>query len=232
MRHGTAPLPASSSHSIRESLAGLATREAGASRVFARYRLDYCCHGGESLEDACARRGLDPQAMLAEIAAEAPRDERFERFDDRPLPEVIDHILARYHAGHREELPRLHAMAEKVEAVHRDKPDCPRGLAAHLELLSKELEEHMQKEEQVLFPMLRAGRGSLASGPIQVLELEHEDHARNLERSRELAHDFVPPADACGTWRALYLGLDEFEREVMRHVHLENHVLFPRALNG
>jgi regulator of cell morphogenesis and NO signaling len=95
-----------------------------------------------------------------------------------------------------------------------------------------ELESHMQKEEHVLFPLILAGRGALAAAPIRVMEREHEDHGRNLERLRELAHDFAPPLDACGTWRALYLGLEELEREIMEHIHLENHVLFPRALRA
>ena len=98
--------------------------------------------------------------------------------------------------------------------------------------MAEALEEHMQKEEQVLFPMIRGGRGRMARMPVQVLEEEHRDHAQNLARMRELAGDFDPPAEACGTWRALYLGLHELEAEIMQHVHLENHVLFPRALRG
>jgi regulator of cell morphogenesis and NO signaling len=89
----------------------------------------------------------------------------------------------------------------------------------------------MQKEEQVLFPMLLAGHGAQASGPIQALESEHHEHGRNLATLRQLAHDFVPPTEACGTWRALYLGLLDLESAVMQHIHLENHVLFPRVLS-
>lgn len=141
-------------------------------------------------------------------------------------------MLDRYHAGHRAELPRLIQMATKVERVHADKPNCPKGLAAHLQFLADELEGHMQKEEQVLFPMLLAGHGAQAGGPIQVMESEHQEHGRNLAMLRQLAHDFTPPAEACGTWRALYLGLAELECAVMQHIHLENHVLFPRVLTA
>ncbi|MFG0316492.1 MAG: iron-sulfur cluster repair protein YtfE [Planctomycetota bacterium JB042] len=212
------------------TLAHLATTLPGASRVFARHRLDFCCHGDRPLADACRERDLDPASVRAEIEAERREDETFDRWDERPLAELIDHVLERYHAAHREELPRLVAMAQKVEAVHAERPDRPVGLHAHLVGMADELESHMQKEEQILFPLLRAGRGALAQAPIQVMETEHEDHARNLELTRSLTHDLTPPEDACGTWRALYLGLEELETEIMRHVHLENHVLFPRAV--
>lgn len=98
--------------------------------------------------------------------------------------------------------------------------------------LFEELDLHMQKEEQILFPLIVSGRGAAAGGPIHVMEREHEDVAADLERIRGLTRDYVPPEGACGTWRALYLGLAEFERELMEHVHLENHILFPRALRS
>lgn len=211
------------------SLAELATRWAGASRVFQRHQLDFCCQGQRSLGEACAQRGLDPRAVVAELQAEiAPVPA--EPWSERTRAQLIAHLLERYHEGHRREVPRLWQMAQKVERVHGDQPECPRGLADHLARLGQELEQHMQKEEQVLFPMLLAGAAWSAAGPIQCMMAEHDEHGRNLARTRELAHDLVPPASACGTWRALYLGLAEFEREVMEHVHLENHVLFPKAI--
>lgn len=220
------PLPALSTTT---TLAALATAWAGASRVFQRHGLDFCCHGDRSLADACRARGLAPETVLAELRAELQPRSADERLDDRPTAQLIVHLVDHFHAGHRRELPRLLAMARKVEAVHRDKPECPRGLAAHLALLTDELERHMQKEEQVLFPMLLADHAGAAAAPILCMVGEHEEHARNLAELRRLAHDYVPPAAACGTWRALYLGLAELEHDVMEHVHLENHVLFPRA---
>jgi regulator of cell morphogenesis and NO signaling len=95
--------------------------------------------------------------------------------------------------------------------------------------MTERLEQHMRKEEQILFPLLLAEATTTARGPIDCLTAEHEEHGRDLARLRQLAHGFVPPTCACGTWRALYLGLHEFERAVMEHIHLENHVLFPRA---
>jgi regulator of cell morphogenesis and NO signaling len=214
------------------SLAQLASTRAGASRVFHRHGLDYCCHGQQTLGTACASRHLDPSTILSEIEAESRDVAPPPAWESRPLGDLIDHILARFHEGHRNELPRLLEMARKVETVHKDRPDVPKGLAAHLALVQQALLEHMEKEEQILFPLLRKGQGRMASMPIQVMEMEHDDHGRNLAKLRELARDFVPPPGACATWRALCLGLDELESEVMEHIHLENHVLFPRALRG
>ena len=214
------------------TLAELATTRAGASRVFHRHGLDFCCHGRISLERACAERSLDLAALLAELRAEEGRSGGFRAWDALPLLELVEHILTHYHAAHRPELARLVAAARKVEAVHADKPSCPRGLASHLATMAEELEQHMQKEEQVLFPMILGGRGALAAMPVQMLELEHRDHALNLQRVRRLAHELTAPDEACGTWRALYLGLAELERDLMQHIHLENNVLFPRALHS
>ncbi|MFO1009251.1 MAG: iron-sulfur cluster repair protein YtfE [Planctomycetota bacterium] len=214
------------------TLADLAATRAGASRVFYRHDLDFCCHGRISLAEACTKKGLAVDELVRAIEAEAPREPDFQRWDAAPIEDLITHLLERFHASHRAELPRLLEMAQKVERVHADKPSCPRGLAAHVERMGEELESHMQKEEQVLFPMILSGRGRMASMPIQVMEEEHDDHGRNLERLRELAHGFTPPAEACGTWRALYLGLAELDSVLRQHIHLENNVLFPRALRG
>lgn len=216
----------------RTSLADLAATRPGAARVFHRHGLDFCCHGRVSVADACARRGLVAADVLRAIEAEAPLARDFRRWDERPLADLITHLLEEFHARHREELPRLVEWARKVEAVHADKAQCPRGLADHLEQMSAELDSHMEKEEQVLFPMLLDGRGRMASMPIGVMEEEHADHGRNLERLRELTHAHVVPDGACNTWRALYAGIAELDERLMQHIHLENNVLFPRALRG
>lgn len=213
-----------------QTLAELASTLPGASRVFLRHGLDFCCGGHVELAEACRASRLEPNRLIEEIRDETRAPEGFVRWGERPLPELIDHVLARYHERHREEMPRLVAMARKVEAVHAQKPSCPRGLATHLERMQDELEQHMQKEEQILFPLLRAGRGRMAAMPIQVMEEEHRDHGRNLQRLRALTDDFTPPTEACSTWKALYLGLAELEQELMQHIHTENNILFPRGL--
>lgn len=212
------------------TLADLATTRPGAARVFHRHGLDFCCGGRKPLAQACQERGLDPAGLLAELAAEHSNDPPASVWAEKPIEALIEHLLECYHAAHRAELPRLIADAQKVERVHADKPNCPQGLAAHLAHMAEELDQHMQKEEQILFPMFRSGRGRSAGMPVQVMEIEHQEHAQNLQQLRRLAHDFIPPSEACNTWRALYLALDEFEAQLMQHIHLENNLLFPRGL--
>lgn len=217
-------------YSTQTTLAELATTTPAASRVFHRHRLDFCCGGGISLDEAAAKKGLDAGRIIEEIRAEEAPGEA--NAAELPLGDLIRFIITRYHDPLRAELPRLYEMAAKVERVHGDKASCPRGLAEHLGRVLEEVMSHLAKEEEILFPMIASGSGRAAQGPITVMNLEHDDHAANLRRNRELAHDLVPPAEACNTWRALYLGLAELERDLMDHIHLENNVLFPRALRG
>jgi regulator of cell morphogenesis and NO signaling len=215
---------------IESTLADLAVAYPAASRVFRRHGLDYCCHGRRPVSEACAERDLDASALLAEVAAEARLASDAGSWSERSLPEIVGRIVDHYHARLRVELPLLLQMARKVEGVHAEKESVPRGLAAHLEALARTLLDHLEKEEQGLFPILLSGRAGAPAVTIVALEREHEDVAVALQKTRALTTDLVPPAEACTTWRALYLRLDELEAELMEHVHLENNVLFRRAL--
>lgn len=214
------------------TLAEIAVSHPGAARVFYRNRLDFCCGGRRPLDEVCREQGLDADAILAAIAAEDTLVSGGPRWDTAPLPAVVDHIVATYHARLRQVLPDLIAMARKVETRHAEKASCPRGLSAHLDGMHADVLDHLEKEEQILFPMIVRGMGSRAAGPVSVMELEHEHHKENLIRLRALTTDLDPPEEACTTWRALYLGLQQVEQELMEHIHLENNVLFRRALAG
>ncbi len=217
---------------VNETLGQIATAHPAATRVFLRHRLDFCCGGRQKLADACEKSGLDPSAVVAEIAV-ADEALSAERWDEKPLPDLINFILTRFHEPLRRDLPALVAAAQRVERVHGDKPTCPRGLAALLERVHAEIEQHLAKEEQVLFPAIQSGSyGPQVHIPIRVLMQEHDDHGENLQQLRELAGNFVAPPEACATWRALYAGLETLEAELMEHIHLENNVLFPRALDA
>ncbi|MEZ5291902.1 MAG: iron-sulfur cluster repair protein YtfE [Vicinamibacterales bacterium] len=212
------------------TLADLATALPGAAGVFYRHGLDFCCGGRRSLQDACAARGLDAGAVLAEVERETAATGQARRWDAEPLPVLVDHIVTTYHRSLRATLPHLIRMAAKVEMRHADKPECPTGLAARLTVMHEGVIEHLLKEEQVLFPMIVRGEGRIAAGPVHVMELEHDEHGRHLQEVRRLTGNLEPPEAACATWRALYLGLQQLERELMEHIHLENNVLFRRAL--
>ena len=212
------------------TLAELAVTEPGAARVFYRNGLDFCCGGRVPLNEVCERHGLDVEAIVAQIDAEGAAAPAGPRWDQRPLSELVFFIVDHYHQRLRASFPDLIAMAEKVERRHGEKPTCPLGLAAHLQRMHGDVLDHLVKEEGVLFPMILAGRGHGAAGPVQVMETEHADHKKNLETLRALTAGLQPPPEACVTWRALYLGLRQLEQELMEHIHLENNVLFQRAL--
>ncbi|PWS35237.1 iron-sulfur cluster repair di-iron protein [Falsiroseomonas bella] len=192
----------------------------GATAVFRRRKLDFCCGGAVRLADAVAAEALP--AIEAELAAlvpgvpEAPEE----------TGALIDHIIARYHDVHRAQVPELIRLARRVEAVHRDHPEVPQGLADLLTRIEWEMTDHMQKEEQGLFPMLRAGHAPAMA--MQLMRDEHDDHGLRLRGLEAITHGHEPPEDACNSWRALYAGTAQFAEDLTQHIHLENNVLFPR----
>jgi len=141
---------------------------------------------------------------------------------------LIDHILKRYHEMHREDLASLVPLADRVERVHADDPDAPTGLAAAIRTLAGEMEDHMAKEEMILFPAMRAGVGPGIEHPIAVMRADHDDHTENIALVRQLTNDLTPPEHACGSWRSLYGGLAALFDDLAAHIALENDVLFPR----
>ena len=141
---------------------------------------------------------------------------------------MIDFIISRYHDTHRRELPELIQLARRVERVHAEHPAAPRGLAEFLTQVNADLGSHMQKEELVLFPMIRAGHPSV-SAPIAAMKAEHVDHGEALEELAALTDDMQPPQGACGSWRALYAGLRKLSNDLIDHIHVENNILFPRV---
>ncbi len=206
------------------SLGSLAVQIPGATAVFRKLKLDFCCGGQQSLAQACADKQLDLDSVLGEIRALQAQEAR----PEAPAPtELIDHILRRYHEVHRQQLPELIRMARRVEAVHREHPQVPRGLTDHLETMAQELLEHMAKEEQILFPMLRQGGHPMVVHPIGMMRHEHVGHGAQLERLAELTGQHQPPAGACNTWQALFAGTARLAEDLVEHIHLENNLLFP-----
>lgn len=215
----------------RTPIGQLAAAHPLATRVFARHAIDFCCGGGQPLVDVCRTKGLDADRVLAEIAAELSDDEPRD-WTAASNAALIDHILTRYHATLREELPRLEAMARKVLRVHGDKD--PERLGALVTVflgLKAELEEHLEKEEVILFPAMAGGdlAQHALSGPVGVMLREHSDAGAALQHLRTLTDGYAVPPGACNTWAALWHGLAALERDLHEHIHLENNILFPRA---
>ncbi len=218
--------------STRDTVKDIVVAHPLATRVFQRHAIDFCCRGGIPLSEACEKKGLDVDRILKEVEAEiAGTGDDASRWEEKPLDELIDHILTTYHEPLRSELPRLQQMARKVLAVHGDKmPEVLPELNEVFSALHTELESHMAKEEEILFPMIRDGHGENAGAPIAVMEHEHASAGAALERLRELTNDYQPPAGACATWTGLWAGLADLEKELHLHIHLENNILFPRAM--
>ena len=212
------------------TLAEIAVAHPAAARVFYANRLDFCCGGRRPLADVCRERGLDAGAILDAIRREEATAEPTTRWELEPLETLVDHIVTHYHHRLRESLPNLLRMASRVEERHSDKVSCPVGLAALLAQVERSVLDHLEKEETILFPAIVRGAGARASGAVDVMEREHEHHKADLLRIRALTSELTPPVEACTTWRALYTGLQQLEQELMEHIHLENNILFRRAL--
>lgn len=213
------------------TLGELAAQYPSATKVFQAHGLDYCCGGHQSLADACQAKNLSPEQLRNEIEQENDGSPHYTTWDTRPFGDLIEYILTRYHQPLREELPRLIDLAAKVERVHGEKTECPTGLHSHLIEVREAVESHLAKEEQILFPMIRLGHLRVATHPIRVMMAEHEDHGANLRKTRALTGDFTLPASACASWHELYRSLEQLERDLMDHIHLENNILFPRVVN-
>lgn len=208
----------------QRQVADIAATLPGATQVFRKHKIDFCCGGQVPLSQAAAERGEALSAIEAELAAlETDATEVPQSNDD-----LIEHILDRYHATHRAELPELIRLAARVEERHAANAAVPNGLHAALVELSGALDEHMQKEEQILFPLMRAGGHPMIGGPIGRMRFEHDEHGERLANLERLAHGFVLPEEACPTWQALYAGVRKLIDDVHEHVHLENNVLFAR----
>ena len=205
-------------------------------RIFQRHGIDFCCGGKTPLSRACREKGIPFSDVIGAIEALGLQPGSEDRdWEHEPLDALADHIVAAYHDPLREELPRLESMASKVARVHGAKAPHLSRLHTVVTELSSDLRAHMQKEEMVLFPAIRAvERGAVApiplSVPIEVMEHEHDRAGALLEELRASTGGYTPPDWACGTLRALYQGLAEFESAMHVHVHLENNILFPRAL--
>ena len=197
--------------------------------------LDYCCHGEQTLADACRVAGLDPAVVVEELRAVA-RPTRPERWTVLDPASLVDDIERVHHRYLWDELPRLDALLDKVVAVHGARhPELDR-VAQAFRALRADLEPHLTKEERVLFPMIRelaaattrpAFHCGRIANPIAMMTLEHDRAGALLEELRVITDGYRVPADGCSSFRALYEGLARLEADTHLHIHKENNVLFP-----
>lgn len=210
-------------------------------RFFENLGIDYCCGGKQPLADACAQRNLDLTTTLALLKSAASTLDAMPTEVDAAamsLTQLADHIEQTHHVYTRTELARIVEMAAKVSTKHGWRDSRLIEMGTVVNYLANEMIDHMEKEESVLFPLVRrleAGTAheadlGMLSGPIQQMEAEHQNAGEALARLRELTDGFTPSEESCNTHRALLSGLAEFEADLHRHVHKENNILFPRAL--
>lgn len=230
------------------TVAELAIHVPGAAKVFDRAGIDFCCGGGKSLRVACEERGLALEEILGalEFGASQPAaaDTDAAKWERAPLSALTAHIVSTHHQYVRTETPRIEKWMEKCIAAHGERHPELLRIRHTFQALASEMATHMAKEELILFPAIArlAAPASAAdarpaatcfeslSQPVRMMMIEHDHSGKDLGDIRAASGDFAPPPDACGTYRALYRALEEYDADMRRHVHLENNILFPRAL--
>ena len=221
---------------LERTVGELVAERPGRSRIFQAHGIDFCCQGGRTVTEACARKGISPQTVAEQLEAElSDQNAPVENPATLPLHDLADYIVETHHNFLRRELPRLHAMADRVAEVHGGHTPSLVDIFDVFRGLEEELASHIMKEERVLFPFVSALSRREAvpvslDEPIACMIHEHEDAGAALTQLRQLSNDFQPPFDACNTYRALFAGLKDLEKDLHTHIHLENSALFPRAL--
>jgi regulator of cell morphogenesis and NO signaling len=222
----------------------IAAQTPAAVRVFEKHHIDYCCGGQRRLEEACQERGISVEALLAEVEQAGRLPDSGRDWTQASLAELVAHILSTHHEYLRRELPALSARLARVMEAHGEKHGQTLAvLRSVFDGLSQEISAHLRKEEMVLFPAIQeleaaraAGRRSAPSpfgsieNPIRMMIFEHDNAGGALSEMRRLTQGYLAPPDACATFRALYQGWEELEADLHQHIHLENNILFPRAI--
>ena len=226
---------------LTQSLARIVTANHQTAAVFEKYKLDFCCKGKRTLQEACRENKINPADVLLDLEKTAAADRTADPAT-LSLHDLTVYIVRTHHEYVRRELPLIYGYLEKVSSKHGDRHPELHKIFACFAAVKEEMELHMQKEEKILFPRIvqveegkREGlssriASSFIGAPVAVMEQEH-DHAGSLMAEiRSLTADYTPPADACTTYKLSFAALQAFEQDLHRHVHLENNILFPGAM--
>lgn len=216
-------------------------------RVFEELKIDYCCGGSQPLARACASAGVDVENVmerLAEVTQRTSQNDGALDFQNALLPELITHILETHHVFTKKEIDRLQMLADKVLAAHGGNHPELVHLGELITRLCADLKPHMFKEEQILFPYIIAMTEAAdqkrtapfapfrtVNNPVRMMMMEHDNAGQILREMRKLTSDYKVPADACISYQTLYQALENFEKDLHQHIHLENNILFPKALD-
>lgn len=215
-------------------------------RLFESLKIDYCCGGKRPLTEACESAGVEVEnviAMLAVLSRTSGKEKEIIDFQELSLTGLITHILETHHKFTKSEMDRLTALIDKVRAAHGvNHPELSK-VADLFQRLCADLKPHMFKEEQILFPyIVRLDEASsqnqlhpfapfgTVNNPIRLMEMEHETAGTILHELRATTSDYNVPTDGCFSYQTLYQGLADFETDLYQHIHLENNILFPKAI--
>lgn len=215
-------------------------------RLFEKLKIDYCCGGNRPLTEACASAGLEVGEVIGMLESVSQPDSQGNSaldFQSLPLPELIAHILDNHHVFTKQEMTRLDLLSNKVISAHGENHPELHKVGALLNTLCADLKPHMFKEEQILFPYILALASADAeksaapfapfgtvNNPVRMMMMEHDTAGEILRELRTTTSDYSVPADGCISYRTLYEALEVFERDLHQHIHLENNILFPRAI--
>ncbi len=229
----------------KESKIGeIVTSNFHAAQVFEKYGLDFCCGGKKTIEEACQNKGISPDELintLSKIDEKGNRD--MADFNSWKPDFLIDYIVNNHHGYVNRSLPVIKEHADKVASKHNENHPEVETIARLFSEIKNELETHMQKEERMLFPYIKhlieiesfrreasyPPFGTIQN-PIRMMEAEHDAAGNIMAEIKKLSSSYTPPDDACTTYRVLYGELKEFEDDLHVHIHLENNILFPKAI--
>ena len=222
----------------------IVTNDYRTAAVFEKYSLDFCCGGGKTIEQACREKSVNPTTIFDELKntlSDPSGDES--RFMAMGIDELIDHIVHTHHGYVRNALPPLLTHTQKVATVHGERHPEVIEIARRFAAVAQDLQNHMMKEERILFPYIKTlvqakkmnvpaepPQFGSARNPIRMMEAEHQSAGNEMYEIRSLSASYTPPADACTTFKVSYLELKQFELDLHNHVHLENNILFPKAV--
>lgn len=231
------------SATIEKTVRELALENPAATRVFERLHIDYCCGGGRSLDEACRVAGVEPERVIRALEGEPAANVDDRDWSRATLGELVDSIRDTHHVYTRDAIARIPRLIEKVVAAHGANHPELRRVDAVFGGLAQELATHMMKEEMVLFPYVVRMEEAVLAGepplpapfgtvrhPVRMMEHEHDSAGNALRELRALSNEYTAPADGCLTYQTLYGAMAEFEADLHRHIHLENNILFPRAV--
>lgn len=226
-----------------KTVADYVTENIKTAHVFKKHGIDFCCGGGISLEKACAKKNVDQAQLERELLEVDKEVDRAHDYDKWELSFLIDHIVNVHHTYVEESLPIISQYANKVAKVHGHHYTEVVAVNELFHQVANELLSHLQKEERVLFPFVKElarvkNEGGeterplfgTVNNPIRMMEHEHENAGDIFKEIARLTNNYTPPEGACNTFRALYAKLDEFEQDLHRHIHLENNILHPKAI--